>query len=431
MLKSNNVSLRMYSLLSELFPICRSITGDGVRETLVLLKNHLKDLKIYEVASGTKCFDWEVPDEWNIQEAYIIAPDGTKLADFSVNNLHVMSYSIPVDKSIELEELQKHLYSLPDQPNAIPYVTSYYDRKWGFCLDHNTRESLKPGRYHVFINSKIEPGSLTYGELIIPGESKKEVFLSTYICHPSMANNELSGPVVSCFLANWLISRKNLKYTYRIIFIPETIGSIVYLSRNLQILKKNVIAGYNITCVGDEGGFSFLPSRSGHTLSDILAQHVLHHMHRNYKNYTYLDRGSDERQYCSPGVDLPISSIMRSKYASYPEYHTSLDNLDFVSADGLYGSFKTIKYCLECLEHNEILSNTVLCEPHLGSRDLYSTTNVVNISGAPLVLDILAYCDGNLSLLEIAILLDVPMLDLIDLVNQLKQNKLLVSAEKL
>jgi aminopeptidase-like protein len=430
MSNSKNISSKMYTLLSELFPICRSITGNGVRETLSLLQNHLKNLKIYEVSSGTKCFDWVVPDEWNIQEAYIIGPDGKKLADFSVNNLHVLNYSIPVDKSIELEELQKHLYSLPDQPTAIPYVTSYYDRKWGFCLEHNTRKSLKPGKYHVYINSKIKPGSLTYGELLIPGKSKKEIFLSTYICHPSMANNELSGPVVTCFLANWLLSRKDLKYTYRIIFIPETIGSIVYLSRNLKMLKKNVIAGYNVTCVGDDGVYSFLPSRDGNTLSDILAKHVLHHIHPDYKEYTYLDRGSDERQYCSPGVDLPISSIMRSKYSSYPEYHTSLDNLDFVTPDGLYGSYKTIKYCLECLEKNEILSNTVLCEPHLGSRDLYPTTNAVNVSGAPLVLDLLAYCDGNTSLLEIAIFLDIPMLDLIDLVNQLKENQLLVNSLK-
>ena len=427
---TNNISLKMYRLLSELFPLCRSITGNGVRETLSLLQNHLKDLELYEVPSGTKCFDWEVPDEWNIKEAYIISPDGNKLADFSVNNLHLLNYSIPVDKSIDLEELQKHLYSLPEQPNAIPYVTSYYDRKWGFCLEHNTRESLKPGKYHVYINSKIEPGSLTYGELIIPGKSKQEIFLSTYICHPSMANNELSGPVVTCFLANWLLSRKNLKYTYRIIFIPETIGSIVYLSRNLQILKKNVIAGYNITCVGDERCYSYLPSRDGHTLSDILAKHVLRQMHPDYKEYTYLDRGSDERQYCSPGVDLPIASIMRSKYSSYPEYHTSLDNLDFVSPDGLYGSYRVIKYCLECLEENEILSNTVLCEPQLGSRGLYSTTNVVNVSGAPLVLDLLAYCDGNKSLLEIAILLDIPMLDLMDLVYQLKESQLLVNSVK-
>jgi len=249
--------------------------------------------------------------------------------------------------------------------------------------------------------------------------------LSTYICHPSMANNELSGPVVTCFLAKWLLSLEERKYTYRIIFIPETIGSIAYLSKNLEHLKEKVIAGYNVTCVGDDRCYSFLPSRLGNTLSDMIAKHVLQYTHPDYIKYTYLDRGSDERQYCSPGVDLPIASIMRSKYASYPEYHTSLDNLDLVTPKGLYGSYEVIQKCLMCIESNNIFHNTVLCEPHLGSRGLYSTVNVVSTSGAPLVLNLLAYCDGKNSLLEIASLLNVSMLDLIELVKILKEKNLL------
>ena len=248
----------IYNLCEKLWPITRSITGSGVRETLGIIQQEIPDLTIHEVLTGTQCFDWEIPKEWNIRDAYIIDQNGNKVIDFKNSNLHVVSYSTPVNRTISLLELQQHLYSIPEQPNAIPYVTSYYQERWGFCLSENQRRALVEGDYQVCIDSELSNGSLTYGELIIPGKSKKEVFLSTYICHPSMANNELSGPTVTTYLAKWIQSQPR-EYTYRIIFIPETIGSITYLSKNQQKLKENVSAGFNITCVGDDNAYSFLP----------------------------------------------------------------------------------------------------------------------------------------------------------------------------
>ena len=248
----------MHGLARRLFPICRSLTGNGVRETFSILQECLPTLELTEVSSGTAAFDWTVPDEWNIRSAYVLGPDGKKVIDFSGNNLHVVGYSVPVNKIIPLAELQSHLHSIPELPDAIPYVTSYYHRTWGFCLAHQQRESLVDGDYRVVIDSTLASGSLTYGELIIPGATNKEVLISTYVCHPSMANNELSGPVVATQLAMWLLQQKNLRYTYRFVFVPETIGSIVYISRNLDVLKANVQAGFNVSCVGDDRAYSYL-----------------------------------------------------------------------------------------------------------------------------------------------------------------------------
>ena len=333
----------MYSWASDLFGINRSITGDGVRETLAYFSNLIPDIKIQSVPSGKKAFDWTIPDEWSINSAYIEDEFGKRIVDFNENNLHVVGYSIPVDRLIDLEELKEHIYSIPEQPDAIPYVTSYYSRTWGFCMSDNLKRSLKPGKYKVFIDSKIYPGFLDFGELIIPGETKKEVLLSTYICHPSMANNELSGPVVTAALAKWLLSLKKRKYTYRIIFIPETIGSIAYLSMKLQHMKKYTVAGFVVTCIGDNLTYSFMPSKRGDTLADRAALHILKNNVKEFTEYSFLERGSDERQYCSPGVDLPVCSIMRSKYGTYPEYHTSLDDLSFISPAGLKGGLEIFK----------------------------------------------------------------------------------------
>jgi len=423
-----SIGLDMYKLCEKLFPICRSITGDGFRESLNILKNDLElaSLTTYEVPTGTQCFDWEIPKEWNIRDAYIISPDGTKICDFKVSNLHVVGYSMPINMEMSLEELQEHLYSLPEQPTAIPYITSYYKERWGFCISHIERESLVAGTYKVFIDSELKEGSLTYGELIIPGETEQEVFLSSYLCHPSMANNELSGPVVTLSLAKWLLSLESRKYTYRIIIIPETIGSITYLSRNYRAMKENIVAGFNISCVGDDRAYSYLPSKEGNTLADIVAIHVLKHSHPDFISYSFLDRQSDERQYCSSGIDLPVCSIMRTKYGCYPEYHTSLDSLELITPDGLLGAYEVLKRSIECLEADETLVATVLCEPQLGKRGLYPTISTKESSAiVKNMMNFLAYCDGNYTNLEIAEKIDVPIWELKEVITNLKATNLL------
>ena len=419
----------IYDLCRQLFPICRSLTGEGVRKTLGILKGILPDLKIRSVPSGERCFDWEVPPEWNIRDAFIIDPSGNKIVEFQTSNLHVVGYSIPVDREIELDELQQHLYSLPDQPDVIPYVTSYYQPRWGFCLTHRQRESLAPGRYRVVIDSTLQPGELNYGELLIPGETEQEVFLSTYVCHPSMANNELSGPALTTALGNWL-GRRSRRLSYRLVFVPETIGSIVYLSQHLQEMKRRVVAGYVVTCVGDNRDYSFLPSRNGQTLADQAALHVLEHTCPDFKRYSYLDRGSDERQYCSPGVDLPVASIMRSKYGEYPEYHTSADNLDLISPQGLQGAFDVYRRVLECLESNQTPKVTVCCEPQLGKRGLYPTTSTRDTKRMVAdMMNLLAYSDGTKSLLQIAQTIGAPIENLVPIAHRLKDEGLLVTVD--
>jgi aminopeptidase-like protein len=404
----------IYSWAKDLFPICRSLTGQGFRETLQYFMDIVPEMKMFEVRSGSKVFDWEVPNEWNITEAYIADENGDTIIDFKLNNLHVVGYSDAVDEWLDLEDLQANLHSLPDQPEAIPYVTSYYERKWGFCMSHKQREALKSGRYHAVIKSTLEPGFLNYGELLIPGESKKEIFLSSYICHPSMANNELSGPTVLTAIAQWLQDQKSLKYSYRLIFIPETIGSITYLSKNLEVLKDHVIAGYNISCIGDDGAYSYVPSRLGSTLSDRVANHVLRNMDNVFTAYSWLDRGSDERQYCSPGVDLPVVGFSRSKYGEYPEYHTSLDNLNFISPKGLAGSYLALIRMIEVIENDVSYISTTLCEPQLGKRGLYPTLSQKgSTSTTKPMMNFISYCDGTKSLLEISDIIGIPFWDLL------------------
>ena len=394
---------QMYHWAQDLFPICRSLTGAGVRQTLSYLKKLLPGLTIESVLSGRQVFDWVVPDEWVIRDAYISDESGTHVVDFRNSNLHVVGYSESVDQWFSLEELQTYLHSLPDQPNAIHYITSYYKRRWGFCLSENQRKKLKPGRYRAVIDSDLAPGVLNYGELILPGRLQDEVLLSTYVCHPSMANNELSGPVVTAALAQWLMDIPEHKYTYRIVFIPETIGSIAYLSLNLTHLKEHVVAGFNITCIGDDRMYSYLPSRAGNTLSDQAALHVLKHIAPDFKRYSYLDRGSDERQYCAPGIDLPIASIMRSKYHEYPEYHTSLDDLSLVTPSGLQGGFDALSKTIAAIEFNPRPLVTVLGEPQLSARGLYPALSTKQ-SGRSVkaMMNLIAYSDGTMSLLEIA-----------------------------
>ncbi len=420
-----NPGIESYELMKTLWPICRSITGNGVRDTLDIIKEKLENLSIIEIPTGTQCFDWKIPNEWNIKDAYVIDPSGNKIIDFKDSNLHVVSYSIKVNKEIELDELEKHLYSLPSQPDAIPYVTSYYENRWGFCIEDNKRKKLKKGKYKVVIDSQLKKGNLTYGELLIKGDLEKEIFISTYICHPSMANNELSGPCLTTILAKHLNSKKT-KYSYRIIFVPETIGAICYLSKNLEILQKNTIAGFNINCVGDRNNWSFLPSKNENSYCDRVSRNILKKLKINYKEYSFLERGSDERQYCSPGIDLPVCSIMRSKYDTFNEYHTSLDDLNFVSSEGLNETFNVYKNIFNFIEKDYLPKVKILAEPFMSKRGLRSSIGRRGSANSSKdIMNFLIYSDGNNSISDISKKTKIPLKKAYKLMNLLSELKLI------
>lgn len=413
-----------YDLLKKLFPLCRSLTGDGNRETLRIIQE-LIPLKVAEIPSGSEVFDWTVPQEWNIRDAWIKDSRGNTIVDFRNNNLHVMGYSAAVDQKIPLEELQQHLYSLPQLPDAIPYITSYYKERWGFCLPHRLRENLQSGDYFVYIDSEYKAGYLTYGECYLPGEEAREILLSTYICHPSLANDNLSGVVVTVFLVKWLLSLPR-RYSYRILFIPETIGSIAYLHSHLAEMKEKTVAGFVLTCCGDTGGFSYLSSRNGNTLSDRAVRHVLKHKVGKFTEYTFLERGSDERQFCSPGVDLPVGSLMRSKYGTFPQYHNSLDNLEFVHAQALEETLAMYREVLSAIELNRTYQIKTLCEPRLGKYGLYpSVSTPKTIDEIRIINNLVAYLDGKKDLLAVAETIGSYILDCFPVIAQLLEKSLI------
>ena len=387
---------------------------------------------MHEVPTGTKVFDWGVPKEWQIKDAWIKNSKGEKIVDFQENNLHVLGYSIPVDKKVDLTELKRYLYTQPDQPNAIPYVTSYYKERFGFCLSQKQYDDLSEDTYHMFIDSELFEGSLTYGELIIPGESEEEILISTYICHPSMANNELSGPAVSVYLAKWLMEKFKNRYTYRLVYIPETIGSITYLSQenHLEYMKKHTIAGWNLSCVGDDRTYSMVSTRYGNTLTDRVTKNILRFVYPNYKQYSFLKRGSDERQYNAPGVDLPVCGFSRSKYGEYPEYHTSLDNMDLISPSGLSGAYSVMVQCIEALENNQRYKVQCFGEPQLGKRGLYPTISQKgNYDEVAALTNFIAYADGKNDLIDISDIIGVPIKNLLPIVEKLKTAGLIKAAD--
>lgn len=393
----------MFKLAKELWPIPRSLSGPGVRATLSVLRRELPQLKLEKFHTGERAFDWTIPREWSVKNAWLVAPDGSVVCDYRENNLCLLGYSVPVFEEFELGELQEHLFSLPDQPEAVPYVTSYYRENWGFCLSQDERDGLVDGMYRVHIDTSLSDGVLDFGELVVPGKTDREILFSTYVCHPSLANNELSGPVLAASLARLVGGLEN-HFTYRFLFLPETIGSIAYIARNLSSMKKNLLAGFVLTCVGDDRAYSYIPSRLGGTVADRVALETFGELGLDFISYTWLDRGSDERQYCAPGIDLPVCSVTRSKYGEYPEYHTSLDKLgSVVTVEGLQGAYDFYSAVIHRLEEQRFPTVNVLGEPQLGKRNLYPATSIkgVNDEVSKLV-NVISFLDGNHSVDDIA-----------------------------
>ena len=393
----------MHQLIAALYPICRSITGNGVRETLRILQGYVP-LDIHEVASGTEVFDWTVPKEWNIRDAYVKNQQGLRLIDFQKSNLHVVSYSLPIQQKMTLTELKDHLFTLPDRPEWVPYKTSYYKESWGFCLAHNKLQELATEEpYEVCIDATIEDGHLTYGEYCLPGTTDEEVLISCHTCHPSLCNDNLSGVALAVYLAKALQSLTR-RYTYRFLFIPGTIGSITWLCLNEERVSR-IKHGVVLAGVGDAGHFTYKKSRQGHAEVDRAFAHVVKHSDDGSAVVNFFPYGYDERQYCSPGFDLAVGCAMRTPFDQYPEYHTSADNLDFVSSDALADSFDKCLSALSILQKNETYVNqNPKCEPRLGKRGLYQSTGgkVIREIGELPLLWVLNLSDGRHSLLDIA-----------------------------
>tara|TARA_B110000003_G_scaffold225016_1_gene225666 strand:+ start:10946 stop:12274 length:1329 start_codon:yes stop_codon:yes gene_type:complete len=431
----------------EIFPICRSITGNGTLTTLhKIKKKYIPNLKIKKIPCGQKVFDWKIPAEWNIDDGHVIDKNLKKIIDFKKNNLHVVNYSTPIDSIIKKKDLLKKLHYIEDYPDAIPYVTSYYKKYWGFCITKNNYNQIKKkfkdnDTFKINISSNFKKkGNLHYGEFLIPGKSKKEILISTYVCHPSMANNELSGPLLSIALANYY-KKKNIEKSIRFIFIPETIGSICYINRNYSKIK-NIIFGFNLTCVGDEKKYSILTSKYNDTLIDKLCIDSYKKLGLKVKKYSFLERGSDERQFSSPGINLPMISMMRSKYGTYKQYHTSKDNFNFVTAKGLNQSFKIHKHVLNKLMKikyekiylgkikNKITNKNnpitlIKCEPNMGKRGLYHLLGTRGIKKSTKnLMNFLQYADGLNNLNEISNLINIDYKEVKKIFLFLKRKKL-------
>lgn len=398
----SSVGERIYALVRELYPICRSITGNGVRQSLALLGQHIP-IDVTEVPTGTRVFDWSVPREWNITDAYIENAAGERVVDFRASNLHVLNYSAPVCKVLPLEELKAHIYTLPGQPDLVPYRTSYYEERWGFCMSQRALDALPQGNYKAVVESTLADGSLTYGECVLPGESEDEVLFSAHICHPSLANDNCSGLAVLTMLAAELAQRPR-RYTYRFIFAPGTIGAITWLARNEHRVDR-IKHGLVVSCLGDGGGPMYKRSRRGDAMTDRALVHVVQHSSPAARIREFVPYGYDERQYCSPGFNLPVGLLQRSEYGTFPEYHTSADNLHFVAPEHLESSFSMLRAAVEILENDRTMINTQpKCEPALGARGLYATVggDKNSAQSSMAMFWVLNFSDGDHSLLEIA-----------------------------
>ena len=395
------LGLRLHALVSELYPVCRSITGEGVRATLRRLQREIP-LEIHEVPSGTRVLDWTVPKEWNIRDAYVKNAAGERVIDFRRSNLHVVSYSVPVRRRMSLAELRPHLHTLPDHPDWIPYRTSYFAEQWGFCLAQRQLDALPEGEYEVCIDSTLADGHLTYGECVLPGVRSTEVLVSCHVCHPSLANDNLSGVAVATFLAREMAARSH-RHTYRFLFIPGTIGAITWLALN-ESAAGRVAHGLVLTCLGDPGRPTYKRSRRGDTPVDRAAQHVLSAASGEAAIRDFVPYGYDERQYCSPGFDLPVGCLMRTPHGEYAEYHTSADDLDLVRPESLADSYETCLRIFEVLEGDgRYLNLSPKGEPQLGRRGLYGATGGGTLPGHEFaLLWVLNYSDGHHSLLDIA-----------------------------
>ncbi len=409
------MSVNKFYLIAKkrLFPICRSITGKGIIKSLKIIKKDFKELKIKRIRSRTKVFDWKIPDEWNIKDAYVLDKFNNKIIKFTDNNLHILNYSSKFKGFVSKKKLIANLYSQKKRPDAIPYVTSYYKKRWGFCVSDNYKKKIlrnykKTDNFFIYIDSTHNKnGYLSYGELILPGKSRQEILISTYLCHPSMANNELSGPIVAQSLIKYF-KKKKLNKTLRFLFIPETIGSISYISKNLEYLKNYVIGGYNLSCIGDERMHSCMLSKYENTPADKSLLSAYKELKIKFKQHSFLKRGSDERQYNSPKVNLPIASIFRTKYETYPEYHTSDDNFKIVTLKGLRGGYNVAKKAITLLDKMIIPKSKILCEPNLGKRGMYSTLGLGKTNyKSQKILDFLQYSDGNNNLEEISKLIKI------------------------
>ncbi len=400
----------MFDTVRHLYPLNRSILGPDIRKSLEIFSNLNPEFKSLTFRTGEKVFDWEIPEEWIIRDAYIEHESGKKYAEFKKNNLHLMGYAQAKNIDITKNELVTKIFTLPEMSDAIPYITSYYKKNWGFCLSHDEFLTLPEGNYKVFIDSEFKKGKLNILEAIIPGKSDKEIFFSSYLCHPSMANNELSGPVLLNQILTFIKSVKDRHYTYRFVLLPETIGSIAYLSKRLKKLKKVMICGFNLSCVGDERSYSHVESRLGNNLADLALNSALKGLN-NVKNYSFLERGSDERQYCAPGIDLPLCTFCKTKFGEFPEYHTSKDDLNLVTEKGLIDSYKVFMNIINSFEIGIYPKIKVLGEPQLGKRQLYPSIMQLYKGKHPSQLrkDTIAYCDSKHNIFEIALKLKIDL----------------------